>query len=211
MEEGCAPFTFTNSEIIQLELIKNRPFYYDPNINIHITATVTEYGTDKIELATSKIQASLKPYATEFSTPGYLLPGLPYHGALLFANVQTQLVGEVVEICYTLSIKSSWNYFSDGEQCTNFTLKTGEKSVQFTVPPLKHHVVMVNLRAKSINQDIWAHGSVTRLFSPTSTYVILDREGVEQCQTMQRFSVQFTTDKLKEHENVNFYYFVCIL
>lgn len=116
---------------------------YDPRIHVHLTATVTEYGTDRTESASGKSLVALQPYKMTFRTDQSFLPGLLYSGKLQFKNVYVDLADEIVEICYNVAIKRSWNYLKT-DQCTNFTVGN-DNVVQFHVLPLKSSVIHLHL------------------------------------------------------------------
>ncbi|RZC36886.1 pregnancy zone protein-like, partial [Asbolus verrucosus] len=167
MTNGCAEFSYTNEDLF-LSNIRKTFSMIEPKINIHITATVTEYGTDKIGLKTAK--------------------RLPYHGAIELNNINTDMEKEVIEICYNIAIKKSWNYLNN-EQCSNFTLN-----------------------ARSLNHtNIGDSLLVVRLYSPSSTYIMLDQIQPwekTKCRTIQQFTIHYTADRLKERENITIYYMI---
>jgi hypothetical protein len=209
MTDGCAEFTFSKEEL-SLSHIKKKFPLIEPKISVLITATVTEYGTDKIELTTARSFISLRAYTMKFVKKNLFLPGLPYQGTIQLSNVNTNINGEVIEICYNIAIKKSWNYLSN-EQCSNFTIQN-EKAIQFHILPLKSNVIHLQLNARSLNHtNIGDSLLVVRLYSPSSTYVMLSQIHpleVSKCRSVQQFTVQYTTDRVKEHENITFYYMV---
>nr|XP_008195453.1 PREDICTED: pregnancy zone protein [Tribolium castaneum] len=208
MDEGCAEFVLTPTDFSYFSIKKLFPLS-DPKISVLITATVTEHGTDKIELDATKSVISLKPYGLKFAKKAMFMPGLPYQGFLQLNNVNMDLRGQVIEICYNIAIKKSWNYLNN-EQCSNFTLQGNEKLIPFHILPLKNNVIHLQLNARSLNfTNIVDNFLVVRLFSPSLTYITIDQiHHSNNCKSIQQFAVQYTTEKLKEHENVTFFYMI---
>lgn len=134
--------------------IKRKYPMYDPKIQLSVTATVIEYGTDKIVLDNVKIPVDLKEYHMKIVSENVFQPGLPYHGKVQYSNVHTDLRNNVVEICYNVAIKKSWNYLNN-EKCRNFTLGN-ENSTYFSILPLKSTVVHMKITVSifsSINRS----------------------------------------------------------
>lgn len=210
MTNGCAEFTLTKEDF-SYSSIKNLFPLSDPKISVLITATVTEHGTDKIELTASKSIISLRPYNLKFLKKSLFLPGLPYEGFLQINNINMNLSGQVVEICYNIAIKKSWNYVNN-EQCSNFTLSENDKLIPFHILPLKNNIIHLQLTSRSLNfTNIEDNLLVVRLYSPSLTYIMIDQtnsNNLNKCKSIQQFVIQYTTDKLKEHENVTFFYMV---
>lgn len=89
-----------------------------------------------------------KGYNLKFYNKPVFIPGIPYNGQLKLTNNITITDGEIVEICYNLAIKKSWNYFNN-EQCQNFTvLENG--IIPFKLWPFKNSVLHVHLHVSII-------------------------------------------------------------
>ncbi|XP_044265167.1 alpha-2-macroglobulin-like isoform X2 [Tribolium madens] len=209
MSNGCGEFVLTPEDFSYFSIKKLFPLS-EPKMSVLITATVTEQGTNKIELAVAKSVISLRGYSLKFvKKQAMFLPGLPYQGFVQLNSVNVDLKGHVIEICYNIAIKKSWNYLNN-EQCRNFTLQGTEKFIPFHVLPLKNNVIHLQLNARSLNfSNIIDNFLVVRLFSPSLTYITIDQiHHSNACKSVQQFAIQYTTEKLKEHENVTFFYMV---
>ncbi|KAJ8928546.1 hypothetical protein NQ314_018884 [Rhamnusium bicolor] len=77
--------------------IKEKFPMYDPKMHIHITATITEKGTNRIDVTTGKSLVSLKAYTMKFISNPVFQPGLPYNGKIKLNNIHTNLTNELIE------------------------------------------------------------------------------------------------------------------
>ncbi|XP_063921503.1 pregnancy zone protein-like isoform X2 [Zophobas morio] len=209
MTDGCTEFRFLQEDL-SLENIKKKFPLIDPRIRILITATVTEDETDKIELTTAKSLILLKPYSLKFIKNDIFLPGLTYHGVIQLSNINIDLIGEVIEICYNIAIRKSWNYLNN-EQCSNITL-SNQTFIQFHILPLRNNVIHLQLSARSLSySDVADNLLVVRMYSPSGTYIKLESVRpleISKCRSVQQFYVEYTTNKFKENENLTFYYMI---
>ncbi|KAK9891011.1 hypothetical protein WA026_013344 [Henosepilachna vigintioctopunctata] len=205
MTNGCAAFKIKNSQLKLLDIKMKYPMY-DPKVQLHVTATAIEYGTDKIEIENVKIPVDLKQYQLKFVSENIFQPGLPYHGKLQLTNVHVDLSKVVVEICYNVAIKKSWNYLNN-EKCSNFTVGN-ENTISFSVLPLKNSVVHLRLTARSLNHTLIGDSLlVIRVYSLSNDFIILKPNNNlnKQCGATQQLMVVYTTDKLRRRENVTFF------
>ncbi|CAH1996552.1 unnamed protein product [Acanthoscelides obtectus] len=210
LENGCTDFIIPSQELA-LENVKDKFPMYDPKVYLQMAATVTEKGTNRIDITTGRILVYLKPYLMKFSATPMFQPGLPYKGRLKLFNVNVDLKHEVVEICYNLAIKKSWNYLNN-EQCSNFSVSE-ESTVDFTILPLRHNVIHINLNARSLNHtEVGDSALVVRLHSLSNSYIYLHQDTAEkaenECRSPEHYKVFFTTDEMEENENVTFYFMV---
>lgn len=211
MSNGCAEFSFSNNELA-LSTIKRTFSMIDSKLSLQITATVTEDGSDRIEITTAKSTISLKPYDLRIIRKSILLPGLMYQGTVQFSNIEIDLTNEVIEICYNIAIRKSWNYLNN-EQCSNITVKN-ENFVKFNILPMKNNVIHVQVNVRSLNHTNIADSLLlVRLYSPSSAYLTIDHMSYNplsqtKCHSLQQFSVQYTADQFKENETVTFYFVV---
>ncbi|CAG9820997.1 unnamed protein product [Phaedon cochleariae] len=210
MQNGCSEFLITNEEL-ELYKIKEKLSSDNQGIVLHITATVNERGTNRIELTTAKISLNNEAYTMKFKSDSMFLPGLPYNGKLEFHNINVALEKEVVEICYTLAIKKSWNYTND-EVCSNFTI--GNKTVlTFNVLPMKNDVIHMNFNARSLNHsNIEDSFLAMRLYSASNIHIHIQRNVLEkaknECRASQQFEITLTTNSFRNNENITLYYLV---
>lgn len=205
MTNGCAKFKLRNSQLNLMDIKRKYPMY-DPKLLLSITATVIEYGSDKIVIDNVKIPIDLKEYNMKIVSENVFQPGLPYHGKVQYSNVHTDLRNHVVEICYNVAIKKSWNYLNN-EKCRNFTLDS-DNSTYFSILPLKSSVVHMTITARSLNHTLIGDSLlVVRIYSSLNDYILLRPNIVMNkiCRPIQQILVIYTTDKLRESENVTFY------
>ncbi|XP_044745841.1 pregnancy zone protein-like [Coccinella septempunctata] len=205
MINGCAKFKLKNSQLNLMDIKRKYPMY-DPKIQLSVTATVIEYGTDKIVLDNVKIPVDLKEYHMKIVSENVFQPGLPYHGKVQYSNVHTDIRNHVVEICYNVAIKKSWNYLNN-EKCRNFTIGA-ENSTYFSILPLKSTVVHMTITARSLNHTLIGDSLlVVRIYSSLNDYILL-RPNIalnKQCAPTQQILVIYTTDRLRNNDNVTFY------
>lgn len=142
MEYGCAEFKIPSTEL-NISNLKEKFPMYDPKMSIHITATLTEKGTNRIDVTTGKIPIILKPYTMKFIYNPIFQPGLPYGGKLKLSNINTDVSNETIEICYNFAIKKSWNYLNE-EQCSSFKVDEDD-TIDFSILPVKNNVIHINL------------------------------------------------------------------
>ncbi|KAL3287814.1 hypothetical protein HHI36_002274 [Cryptolaemus montrouzieri] len=205
MTNGCAKFKLANKQLSMKDIKRKFPMY-DPKIHIHIAATVIEYGTDKIEIEKVTIPVDLKEYHLKFISENTFQPGLPYYGKLQFNNIHTDVMMDVVEICYNVAIKKSWNYLNN-EKCSNFTMGK-ENGISFSILPLKNSVIHLRLTARSLNYTLVGDSLlVVRLHSLFNDHIVLKPNNNlnKQCGQTQQIMVIYTTDRLRKNENVVFY------
>lgn len=132
MHEGCAHWVLSKDEL-----------HFRGGVILNIIATVTEHGTNQIETNNGKCEITDVAYRLDFShTPRQFQPGLPYHGVLKVTDSVVPLQEEVIQICYNLAIRKTWN-IKKNQQCSNFTV-VGD-SVNFYILPLKEIVVQIHL------------------------------------------------------------------
>lgn len=214
MTNGCAEFSFSNDQLA-LSVMERTFSMIDSKPNLQITATVTEYGSDRIEITKSKSTISLKPYDLKIMRKSILLPGLMYQGIVQFSNIEVDLTNEVIEICYNIAIRKSWNYLNN-EQCSNITVKN-ENFVKFNILPMKNNIIHVQINVRSLNHTNIADSLLlVRLYSPNSAYLAIDHIASNplsqtKCNSLQQFSVEYTADQFKEGGNVTFYYIVSMV
>lgn len=207
MNNGCAQWVLNNKEI-----------HFVDKHTLILTAAVTEQGTTHVETMNGKIEMTNQPYKIDFkSTRKYFQPGMPYHGKLRITNKVADLSNEVVEICYNIAIRKTWN-IKKMQQCTNFTI--GDQNViHFYVLPLKEHTVEIRLNARAVafnmsdptKELIASSFVVQKWYSPTLNYVHIRQESdsYSKCKSAQTFSVYYTTKSMQQGENITFYYMVC--
>ncbi|XP_050293499.1 murinoglobulin-1-like [Anthonomus grandis grandis] len=202
MINGCSQFTLNRTEINIKSVHDRRGF-------LHITATITEYGTNKMDVTTGKIKIMSKPYSLKLQSPSVFIPGLPYKGQIALIHNYTRLEEESLELCYNLAIKKSWNYFNS-EECQAYNV-SNEGVVNFQLWPLKNSVIHVNIHVKSIKHPhITDKYLLVRLYSPSSSFIQLEK-GVFQeqpCNAQHQYTVLYSTSHLKHGDNVTFYYTV---
>ncbi|XP_076257908.1 alpha-1-macroglobulin-like isoform X1 [Rhynchophorus ferrugineus] len=208
MYKGCAHFYITREEL-SLADIHGQFLMGHSKIFLHIKATITEQGSTNVDIASGKAEIHLKHYWLKFQSGAIFIPGVPYEGKLKIYNAITTIESEVVEICYNLAIKKSWNYFND-EQCANYTVPE-DGVIPFKLWPLKSSVLHVHLHAKSVkNNNIEDSLLVVRLYSLSSSYIsiIKDFEINETCPIHHHYRILYTADNFQEGENVTFYYMI---
>lgn len=154
MRNGCAVFVFTNEDLCLYQLrddsyseASSFMSYDQPEKmkKLYIVATVTESGTNQVEFTTAKSVFSFDLYEIKF-LPGntYFQPGLPYTGTVKLTNIQKETMeNEVVEICYTIAVKRSWN-IQHLRPCSNFTI-SADNIIPFTILPFKNNVIQFSL------------------------------------------------------------------
>ncbi|XP_074042577.1 alpha-1-inhibitor 3 isoform X2 [Leptinotarsa decemlineata] len=210
MKDGCGNFEFTSEDLV-LAQVNEKLITRDQKMFVQITATVSERGTNRIELANARSQVKLQAYSMKFTSHPVFKPGLPYHGKLKFSDIHADLSKELVEICYNIAIKKSWNYVND-EQCSNFTVD-GRNIIPFSILPMTSKVIHMNLNARSLNHsNIGDSFLAVRLFSPSNSYIDLQqtvaKKEENECRPSQQFKVIFTADALNDNENITFYYMI---
>lgn len=139
MVNGCADFFIPSEErdLSTRERIPNN----DPRWYLYITSTITEAGTNRIDITNGKVYIFFKPYSIKFTSSPIFQPGLPYRGKVKLFNVKTNVSNDLIEICYNLALKKSWNYLNM-EHCSNFSIGD-DNSVEFSVLPLKSTIVHI--------------------------------------------------------------------
>lgn len=142
MLDGCSTFLITSQELM-FSKIKEKSPMYDPKLHVYITATVTEKGTNRMDITTGKSLVILKPYTMKFIGNQIFRPGFPYKGLIKLKNVQINLTHELIEICYNVAVKRSWNYLNN-EQCSNFTVNQDD-TVNFSILPMKNNIIHIHL------------------------------------------------------------------
>lgn len=155
MHNGCSDFTFTNEDLY-LHQLKDDSFAeasafmsYDFPVkmkHLHIVAAVSESGTNHVEFTTSKSIFSFDMYELKFTSGSSIFqPGLPYFGTVKLENVHKEpLGGEVIEVCYTMAVKRSWNV-QHTRPCSNFTVTGSNYEVPFSILPFKPNVIQFYL------------------------------------------------------------------
>lgn len=150
------------------------------------------------------------------------IPGVPYEGQLQLTNLLTKPEREIVEICYHLAIKKSWNLFKD-KQCQNYTVSN--QAIAFRLWPLKGHAIHVHLhvtrphfrlliyiegfQARSVNCSlISTRFKLTRMFSPSASYIQLKKvsDDAKPCNNTYEYVVTFGTLGLDRGESIQFFY-----
>lgn len=158
MHDGCATFVFTSQDLYLHQLrddsyseLSSFMTYDQPEKmkKLYIVATVTESGTNQVEFTTAKSSFSFDLYDIKF-LPGnlYFQPGLPYTGTVKLTNVQAHLENEVIEICYTIAVKRSWNV-QHIQPCSNYTVGA-DNTIPFTVLPFKNNVIQFSLYVRIV-------------------------------------------------------------
>lgn len=142
MANGCAEFTIA-SEQLDLSAREKIP-NTDPRMYLYITSTITETGTNRIDITNGRVYIFFKPYYIKFVSNPIFQPGLPYRGKLKLFNVKTNVSDDLIEICYNLALKRSWNYLNV-EHCSNFSIGV-DNTVDFFVLPLKSNIVHIILK-----------------------------------------------------------------
>lgn len=142
MANGCAKF-FIPSEKLDLTTRERIP-NNDSRMFLYITSTITEAGTNRIDITNGRVYIYFKPYAIKFVSSSVFQPGLPYKGKVKLINVKKIVSNDSLEICYNLALKKSWNYLNM-EHCSNFTVDN-DNSVEFSVLPLKNTIIHIVLK-----------------------------------------------------------------
>lgn len=142
MINGCAKF-FVPPEEIDLTTRQRIP-NNESRIYLYITSTITEAGTNRIDITNGRIFIYFKPYTMKFVSSAVFQPGIPYKGKVKLFNVKTNVSNDSIEICYNLALKRSWNYLNM-EQCSNFTVGD-DNSVEFSILPLKNTIIHIILK-----------------------------------------------------------------
>lgn len=239
MDNGCSKFTFSNEDLYLQNMLKRKESEGPAISNLeqvkklNIIGLVTEAGTNQVEIEEGHSIFTFNIYEMKFQLEhDYFQPGLPLYGKLVIYNIQEELRNEVIEICYTIAVKRSWN-IQQVNPCTNFTL-AADNTISFNILPLKNNVIglyltvsfyFISLRiyvqrqlfskARSLNHTnvkfVGPH-KVERLHSSSGSYIKLEEIEEEQntCRSFQHFDVHFTTDRLRNQENLTFYYMVRI-
>ncbi|XP_049817832.1 murinoglobulin-2-like isoform X2 [Aethina tumida] len=207
LTDGCTDFVITRNEL-NLENI-NSLLTSDPKIYVHITATVTEYGTNRMQMAMVKCLVVTKPYNLKFVGDSMFLPGLPYKGKLQFFNVHIGMRSQMFEICYNFAINKSWNYLNN-EQCSNYTMLDNQRFIEFNILPLQSRVIHIHLTARSLNNsEIFDSFLVLRQHSLSNRYFSIEgAPNNNACNTHQTFRISLRRDKFATKENVAFYYMI---
>lgn len=209
MSSGCADFVLTKHDI-QLK----------GGFILHLAATVTEDGSNQLESESGRLHVTDQNYILDFSKgPPYFKSGLPYHGVLRLVEVAVPLKGEMIQICYNLAIRKTWN-IKKNQQCSNFTLNGQETVVNFHILPVRESTVQIHLTAKSLNarksdqeqtKIISTSFILKRWYSPSNSFLHLEQNSspIAKCRSPLQFTVYYTTEKLTDGENVTLYYMVC--
>lgn len=71
MENGCGEFILTSEDLSLIRKLSST----ENKMYLHITATATEKGTNKIEIVFGKIAVDFEPYIMKFSSEGMFQPG----------------------------------------------------------------------------------------------------------------------------------------
>lgn len=142
MLNGCMEFLITSQELnlSSRERIPNN----DSRMYLYITSTITEAGTNNIDITNGRVYIYFKPYSFKFVSNIIFQPGLPYRGKLKLFNVKTNVSNDVIEICYNLALKRSWNYLNM-EHCSNFSVGY-DNSIEFFILPLKSSIIHIILK-----------------------------------------------------------------
>lgn len=142
MTNGCATFIVPSDQLdlSAREKIPNN----DSRMYLYLTSTITEAGTNRIDITNGRVYIFFKPYSVKFVSNPIFQPGLPYRGKLKLFNVKTNVSDDLVEICYNLAMKKSWNYLNV-EHCSNFSIGA-DNTVEFFVLPLKNSIVHIILK-----------------------------------------------------------------
>lgn len=159
MENGCTDFVFTSQDLYLHQLRDDSYLEANSYMNgnfpekmkkLFIVATVTESGTNQVEFATAKSVFSFDLYELKFvPSTVYFQSSLPYFGVLKLVNVQKEdLNNEIVEVCYTIAVKRSWNV-QQVRPCSNFTIGANN-TVNFTVLPFKPNVIQFYLHVSIV-------------------------------------------------------------
>lgn len=145
MTNGCAEFVFPNAADLKLDQVPA-----DVQTQLAITATVTEYGTNKMDLVTGSSKVAFKGYHLKLVSDEMFRRGLPYEGTFKLTNINVEdVTKEVVEICYNLAIRKGWDYFND-EQCRNYS-PNGDGFIYFKLWPFKSSVLHVHLHVRQFS------------------------------------------------------------
>lgn len=142
MLDGCSTFSISSQELM-FSKIKEKSPMYDPKLHIYITATVTEKGTNRMDITSGKGLVILKPYTMKFISNQIFRPSFSYRGLIKLNNVQVNLTDELIEICYNVAVKKSWNYLNT-EQCSNFSVNE-DNTVKFSILPMKSNIIHIHL------------------------------------------------------------------
>lgn len=141
MENGCVEFLINPQELYLSSRLSTNT---DSRMYLYITSTITEAGTNKIDITYGKVYIYFKPYSFKFVSNAIFQPGLPYKGKLKFFNVKTNVTNELIEICYNLALKRSWNYLNM-EHCSNFSVGN-DNVIDFSILPLKSSIIHIILK-----------------------------------------------------------------
>ncbi|KAH1001219.1 hypothetical protein HUJ04_013456 [Dendroctonus ponderosae] len=218
---GCAHFTINQTEL-GLEKLQDSQW----QTYLLLTATVTEFGTNQMDVTSGRVELSLKVAAPDlnlnipqitsrffqgfqlrFSSSPLFIPGVPYEGQLQLTKLLINLQAELVEICCHLAIKKSWNLFND-KQCQNYTV-SGDGTVAFRLWPLKEQVLHVHLHARSVNRSaISTDLKLVRMFSPSASHIQLKKEAdaPTPCNHSYGYVVTFGALGLDKGDSLEFFY-----
>lgn len=166
MLNGCVEFLITSQELdlYSRERIPNT----DSRMYLYITSTITEAGTNNMDITNGRVYIYFKPYAFKFVSNTIFQPGLPYRGKLKLFNVKTNVSSDVIEVCYNLALKRSWNYLNL-EHCSNFSVGN-DNSIEFFILPLKSSIIHIILKVGQFFIYLFRD---TRLKNNNSIYNIL--------------------------------------
>lgn len=143
MHLGCADFQFSVRDLNLTAECDGYCFYRHPDL-VKIEAVVTETGTGQSEIKHAESRIEYIPYKINFKTNDqFFRSGLPFTGLLQLYDVHEKPKNEIIQLCYTFSVKRPWN-IKDIRPCENFTISENN-SVPFTIPPLKHSVIHLEL------------------------------------------------------------------
>lgn len=148
MNLGCAVFQFSPQDLNLTDHCDGVCFYRHSE-SLIIEAVVTESGTGQSEVKHAESLIEYTPYKINFKTNDqFFRSGLPFTGFLELYDVYDKPENEIIQLCYTFSVKRPWN-IKDIRSCANFTI-SDNNSVLFTIPPLKHSVIHLELWVRQL-------------------------------------------------------------
>ncbi|KAI4467993.1 macroglobulin / complement [Holotrichia oblita] len=203
VKNGCVKFKFTDDDFQFYDTIPER--------NIFITGSVTEKGTNIMEMETMKVRVVRQEYQMKFSDEHeYFQPGLPYKGKLKLTNIMIPFKNEVIQICCEFAVKKAWNI--KHRDCKNFTINS-ENVINFNILPLKENVVQLNLQALPMNRSndlISAAIILKKWYSKSHNFIQIEKHhrSFPKCGSILHYTVSYSSEHLKESENTTFNYIV---
>ncbi|GJQ65969.1 hypothetical protein Trydic_g4064 [Trypoxylus dichotomus] len=201
IKNGCVKFRFTNDDFQFYDAVLDR--------NIFITASVTEKGTNVMEMETLKVRVVRQEYQLKFADDQeYFQPGFPYRGKLKLTNVMIPLKNEVIQICCEFAVKRVWNIKQ--RDCRNFTVNS-ENVINFSVMPTRENVVQLNLQALPVNRSsdgISAVMILKRWYSKSHNSIHIEKHhrSFPKCGSTLHYTISYLSDDLKDSANVTFNY-----